>query len=100
MATRRNDIEDTLNRQTSPRTPNSEEDDAENRITADSLQPTGPISSGSDASLQRSTPDGNVGSRYERISDAAYRRAEQRGFAPGQELDDWLAAEREIDNAG
>ncbi|HEY8507133.1 MAG TPA: DUF2934 domain-containing protein [Steroidobacteraceae bacterium] len=30
-------------------------------------------------------------------SHAAYFRAERRGFAPGHELDDWLAAEREID---
>jgi len=37
--------------------------------------------------------------RYERIAEAAYRRAERRGFAPGGELDDWLAAEREYDAA-
>jgi Protein of unknown function (DUF2934) len=35
--------------------------------------------------------------RYERIAEVAYRRAERRGFAPGGELDDWLAAEREYD---
>ena len=35
--------------------------------------------------------------RVQRISDAAYRRAEQRGFEPGRELDDWLDAERDID---
>ena len=29
----------------------------------------------------------------ERIRLAAYRRAEQRGFEPGHELKDWLAAE-------
>jgi hypothetical protein len=34
--------------------------------------------------------------RQRLIREAAYRRAEQRGFAPGEELDDWLAAEREI----
>jgi hypothetical protein len=31
------------------------------------------------------------------IATAAYYRAEQRGFAPGNELADWLAAEREVD---
>jgi hypothetical protein len=31
------------------------------------------------------------------IAQAAYLRAEKRGFSPGQELDDWLAAESEID---
>jgi hypothetical protein len=35
--------------------------------------------------------------RHLRISVAAYRRAESRGFAPGGELEDWLAAEREVD---
>jgi hypothetical protein len=31
------------------------------------------------------------------IAVAAYYRAERRGFAPGHEQEDWLAAEREID---
>jgi Protein of unknown function (DUF2934) len=31
------------------------------------------------------------------IAEAAYYLAEQRGFAPGAELDDWLEAEREIE---
>ncbi len=31
------------------------------------------------------------------IAEAAYFRAEQRGFIPGYELEDWLAAELEID---
>jgi hypothetical protein len=35
--------------------------------------------------------------RTARIAEAAYRRAEQRGFGPGYELDDWLAAEKEVD---
>ena len=35
--------------------------------------------------------------RYERIAEAAYLRAEQRGFEPGHEIEDWLAAEREVD---
>jgi Protein of unknown function (DUF2934) len=34
--------------------------------------------------------------RQAMISDAAYYRAQQRGFEPGHELDDWLAAEAEI----
>ena len=32
----------------------------------------------------------------EAIAVAAYFRAERRAFAPGGELDDWLAAEREM----
>jgi hypothetical protein len=31
------------------------------------------------------------------ISKAAYFRAEQRNFEPGHELEDWLAAESEVD---
>lgn len=30
------------------------------------------------------------------IAEHAYYRAEKRGFVPGHELEDWLAAEREI----
>jgi hypothetical protein len=30
------------------------------------------------------------------IAEAAYYRAERRGFKPGHELEDWLAAEAEI----
>jgi hypothetical protein len=35
--------------------------------------------------------------RHRRISDLAYKRAEQRGLAPGNETEDWLDAEREVD---
>ena len=30
------------------------------------------------------------------IAEAAYYRAERRGFAPGQEVEDWLDAEKEV----
>jgi len=36
--------------------------------------------------------------RKELIVADAYYRAEKRGFVPGCELDDWLAAERAVDN--
>ena len=36
--------------------------------------------------------------RQEMIATAAYYRAEYRGFSSGNELQDWLDAEREIDN--
>ena len=39
-------------------------------------------------------------SRQALIATAAYYRAETRGFQPGHELQDWLAAEREIDGVG
>ena len=35
--------------------------------------------------------------RYRMIAAAAYLRAERRGFASGHALDDWVAAEKEID---
>ncbi len=35
--------------------------------------------------------------RYKMIAAAAYLRAEQRGFRSGHALDDWIAAEAEID---
>lgn len=30
------------------------------------------------------------------VSEAAYYRAKQRGFAPGHELEDWVQAEAEV----
>jgi hypothetical protein len=56
-----------------------------------------PPSSSDPSPFTRARPADLEASRVERISRAAYRRAEQRNFAPGRELDDWLAAEREID---
>ena len=35
--------------------------------------------------------------RYRKIAEAAYFRAQARGFAPGHEVEDWLAAEREVE---
>jgi hypothetical protein len=36
--------------------------------------------------------------RRRRIAEAAYYRAERRGFAPGADVDDWLEAEREVED--
>ena len=36
--------------------------------------------------------------RRQMIESAAYYRAERRGFAPGHEIEDWLAAESEINS--
>jgi hypothetical protein len=35
--------------------------------------------------------------RSRMIAEAAYYRAERRGFDPGHDLEDWLAAESEVD---
>lgn len=37
--------------------------------------------------------------RFERIAIAAYYRAQARGFAPGQDMEDWLTAEAELERA-
>ena len=82
MSTPRADLEKPVGREPtdSPQDPGSA-----NRIESESLQP---------GSASRAA--GEEG-RHERIARAAYQRAEQRGFQPGQALDDWLDAEREID---
>ena len=37
--------------------------------------------------------------RHKMIEIVAYFKAEQRGFAPGHELDDWLKAEQEVEES-
>ena len=46
-----------------------------------------------DRSLIESSPE----ERWQVIAVAAYHKAEKRGFAPGDELQDWVEAEKEID---
>lgn len=36
--------------------------------------------------------------RHQMIAESAYLRAEMRGFGDGDPLEDWLAAEREVDS--
>lgn len=55
-----------------------------------SPRPTVPAHGGSDTELQ-------ARHRLRCISEAAYYRALARGFAPGGDLQDWLAAEAEFD---
>jgi hypothetical protein len=52
------------------------------------------------AALQKSVRFDPSSSRENLIATAAYYRAERRGFSPGNELEDWLAAEREVDGIG
>lgn len=44
-------------------------------------------------------PPTREASREAMIAEAAYFRSAHRGFEPGHEVDDWLAAEAEIDRA-
>jgi DUF2934 family protein len=43
------------------------------------------------------TPFLGPGERVALIAEAAYFRAEKRGFAAGREMEDWIAAEAEVD---
>jgi hypothetical protein len=45
----------------------------------------------------RSAPLIPASLRSDMIRDAAYFRAEARGFAPGKEIEDWLAAEQDVE---
>lgn len=47
--------------------------------------------------LPSAAPAARNADRERMIAEAAYYRAERRGFAPGAEVDDWLAAEAEIE---
>ena len=59
-------------------------------ITVDAA-PTGPVQPNMPAPI---TPD----TRRASVAEAAYYRAERRGFAPGMETEDWLGAERDIEH--
>lgn len=50
--------------------------------------------------VQQSAPEPeSPHTRWSRIARRAYELAQQRGFAPGAELSDWLQAEKEVDAA-
>jgi len=61
---------------------------ATTKTTRKSTRPTRP-----DTALIESSPE----ERWKVIAVAAYHKAEKRGFAPGDELQDWVEAEKEID---
>jgi hypothetical protein len=46
--------------------------------------------------MATSVADADQAEREARVATAAYFRAEKRGFEPGHELEDWLAAEAEF----
>jgi hypothetical protein len=56
---------------------------------------------GAGAELPSQTaPRVNTDERHGRIAALAYQKAAERGFAPGGELEDWLAAERAVQAEG
>lgn len=54
-------------------------------------------SSRTDPDSTERSGDHDTDERRQAIATAAYYRAEHRGFTPGYELDDWLAAEEELE---
>lgn len=49
------------------------------------------------AAFSEESPDEDITEVFrQRVSEAAYLKAEQRGFEPGYELSDWLEAEQEV----
>jgi hypothetical protein len=50
----------------------------------------------SDATHNNETQVKDANERWQRTATAAFYRAEARGFLPGSELEDWLAAEKEL----
>jgi hypothetical protein len=82
------------NRRTAPSAPSPEsQQSVQKAAPRHRAAPVAP-SAGSGAS-----PDVSVSEPARRalVAQAAYLRAERRGFAPGGEVEDWLAAEAEVD---
>lgn len=48
-------------------------------------------------SSSAASPGSDVAPREQMIAEAAYFRAEQRGFTPGNEMSDWLQAEADVE---
>jgi hypothetical protein len=68
---------------------------SESKQSALTVRPV-PATAQADLSTERSESS-EPPQRNSLIAEAAYFIAQERGFAPGRELDDWLAAEREVD---
>ena len=63
----------------------------------DVAQRTGELAKSGQPARGKSKASAPGTERYWLIAQAAYFRAEKRGFAPGRELQDWLEAEAEIE---
>jgi Protein of unknown function (DUF2934) len=68
--------------------------------SANALDGSGAVKSATDGNriesgiLARSS---SRSARHALIAEAAYNKAQQRGFTPGDDWHDWFAAEREVD---
>jgi hypothetical protein len=73
-----------------------------NRRSPDRPAPAKPASPASPTGVRKSAPNAprmalTREGRQALIAEKAYLRAEHRGFTPGHETEDWLAAEAEVD---
>ena len=57
----------------------------------------GAVNPNAETASQQGPVSNDDAKRHERIAEAAYYRAERRGFREGSEHDDWLEAEKDID---
>ncbi len=64
--------------------------------TVDKPANGGPERSGNEQGPQAITDPGLDQTSSQAISEAAYYRAEARGFESGHELEDWIEAERQV----
>jgi hypothetical protein len=69
--------------------------------SASSLQPKKPVAARPPATTVDPGASAHMAltreGRHQLIAEKAYLRAEGRGFLPGHETEDWLAAEAEVD---
>ena len=76
-------------------------DTARSNVTAPHAAATAKSGNGSPARSRKAARGGNPvitpAQRTQMISELAYLRAEARGFAGGDPVEDWLAAEAEVD---
>jgi hypothetical protein len=59
-------------------------------------QPAKPTAAARPAKTPAAQPARARGDVDKLIAEEAYYRAQQRGFEPGHELEDWIAAEKEV----
>ena len=59
-------------------------------------QPPKPRKPAKAATVTTARADVSAAEIRQLIEEAAYYKAEERGFAPGHELEDWIAAEAEV----
>ena len=67
------------------------------RKQADTASEARPLADNNRIENHTLTPSDSGDARHTLIAEAAYRRAEKRGFVDGYDLQDWFAAEREVD---